>query len=136
MERLILNKNRGWRGLAEARLLDESNNTIQKMIFSFSQSVWNDMLKGVLVMQDEEHYIVLKFSDPDYKLPRPFQQRSVLIKNVTLNIDSKEIYSKEHWVAEHKTAGDYDAISNFILNRNNHTVSSWNCVGIRVVPTI
>lgn len=86
------------------------------------------MLKGVLVMQDAEHYIVLKFSDPDYKLPRPFQQRSVLIKNVILNIDSKEIYSKEHWVAEHKTAGDYDAIRNFTMNRNNHTASSWNCI--------
>ena len=77
-------------------------------------------------MQDEEHYIILKFSDPDYKLPRPFQQRSVLIKNVVLNIDSKEIYSKANWIAEHKTAGDYDAICNFIKNRNNHTASSWN----------
>ena len=106
------------------------------MIFSFSQPVWDDMMKGVMVMQDEEHYIILKFSDPDYKLPRPFQQRSVLIKNVVLNIDSKEIYSKANWIAEHKTAGDYDAICNFIKNRNNHTASSWNCIGIRVVPMI
>lgn len=136
MEKLVLNKNRGWRGLAEAQLLDESNNTIQKMIFSFSQPVWDDMLKGRMVMQDEEHYIVLKFSDPDYKLPRPAQQRSVLIKNVILNIDSKAIYSKAHWIEEHKTAGDYCAINNFIKNRNNHTQSDWNCIGIRVVPMI
>ena len=31
MKRLVLNKNRGWRGLAEAQLLDEDNNTIQKI---------------------------------------------------------------------------------------------------------
>ena len=98
------------------------------MIFSFSQPVWEDMLRGVLVMQDEEHYIILKFSDPDYKLPRPFQQRSVLIKNAVLNIDSKEIYSKATWAKDHKTAGDYSAIYNFLKNRNNHTASSWNCI--------
>ena len=136
MERLVLNKNRGWRGLAEAQLLDESNNTIQKMIFSFSQPVWDDMLKGRMVMQDEENYIVLKFSDPDHKLPTPTQQRSVLIKNVILNINSKEIYSKAHWIEEHRTLGDYNAIYNFIKNRNNHTQSDWNCIGIRVVPMI
>ena len=98
------------------------------MIFSFSQPVWEDMLRGVLVMQDEEHYIILKFSDPDYKLPRPFQQRSVLIKNAVLNIDSKEIYSKATWAKDHKTAGDHSAIYNFLKNRNNHTASSWNCI--------
>lgn len=106
------------------------------MIFSFSQPVWDDMMKGVMVMQDEEHYIILKFSDPGYKLPRPFQQRSVLIKNAVLNIDSKEVYSKTNWVKEHKTAEDYSAICNFITNRNNHTASSWNCIGVRVVPMI
>lgn len=136
MEKLVLNKNRGWRGLAEAQWIDESNNTIQKMIFSFSQPVWNDMLRGVFVMQDEEHYIVLKFSDKYDKLPKPTQQRSVLIKNVILNIDSKEIYSKAHWTSDTKTAGDYSAINNFIKNRNNHTQSDWNCIGIRVVPMI
>ena len=106
------------------------------MIFSFSQPVWDDMLKGYFVMQNEDSYIVLKFSDPDYKLPRPFQQRSVLIKNAVLNIDSKEIYSKATWVKDHKTAGDYSAIYNFIKNRNNHTTSDWNCIGVRVVPMI
>lgn len=77
-------------------------------------------------MQNEDSYIVLKFSDPDYKLPRPFQQRSVLIKNAVLNIDSKEIYSKATWTKDHKTAGEYNTICNFITNRNNHTASSWN----------
>lgn len=136
MEKLILNKNRGWRGLAEAQLLDKDNNTIQKMIFSFSQPVWDDMLKGYFVMQDDDNYIILKFSDPDYKLPRPFQQRSVLIKNVVLNIDSKVSYPKATWAKDHHTAGEYSAIYNFIKNRNNHTTSDWNCIGIRVVPMI
>ena len=136
MKKLILNKNRGWRGLAEAKLLDEENTTIQRMIFSFSQPVWDDMLKGVMVMQSEQDYIILKFSDPVYKLPRPFQQRSVLIKNVVLNIDKIETYSKATWMKDHKTAEDYNAISNFIKNRNNHTTSDWNCIGIRVIPSI
>ena len=114
--------------MAEARLLDEGNTTMQRMIFSFSQPVWDDMLKGVMVMQSEQDYIILKFSDPDYKLPRPFQQRSVLIKNAVLNIDKIETYSKATWMKDHKTVEDYNAISNFIKNRNNHTASSWNCI--------
>ena len=136
MEKLVLNKNRGWRGLAEAQWMDESNNTIQKMIFSFSQPVWNDMLRGVFVMQDEENYIILKFSDKDHQLPTPTQQRSVLIKHATLQIVNKAVYSKATWASDTRTAGDYSAINNFIKNRNNHTQSDWNCVGIRVVPMI
>ena len=135
MEKLILNKNRGWRGLAEAQWLDDDNNTIQRMIFSFSQRVWNDMLKGYLVMQDKDHYIVLKFDQLD-KLPSPKQQRSVLIKNVVLPITEKEIYLKETWSRDHRTAGDYNAIYNFLKNKNNHTTSDWNCIGVRVVPMI
>ena len=135
MERLVLNKNRGWRGLAEAQWLDDDNKTIQRMIFSFSQQVWNDMLRGYLVMQDKDHYIVLKFDQLD-KLPSPKQQRSVLIKNVILTITEKEIYSKETWSRDHRTAGDYNAIYNFLRNKNNHTTSDWNCIGVRVVPMI
>lgn len=135
MEKLILNKNRGWRGLAEAQWLDDDNNTIQRMIFSFSQRVWNDMLRGYLVMQDKDHYIVLKFDQLD-KLPSPKQQRSVLIKNVVLPITEKEIYLKETWSRDHRTAGDYNAIYNFLKNKNNHTTSDWNCIGVRVVPMI
>ena len=136
MEKLVLNKNRGWRGLAEAKLISESGDTEQKMIFSFSQPVWNDMLKGYFVMQNEDSYIVLKFLDPDYKLPKPYQQRSVLIKNITLPIEEKVIIPKATWTKDHKTAGEYNAICNFITNRNNHTTSSWNCIGIRVTPMI
>lgn len=106
------------------------------MIFSFSQPVWEDMSKGRLVMQDDDNYIILKFLDPDYKLPRPSQQRSVLIKNVVLPIVNIKTYSKKTWMKDHSTAGDYSAIYNFLKNRNNHTTSDWNCIGVRVVPMI
>ena len=135
MEKLVLNKNRGWRGLAEAQLLDEDNNTIQKMIFSFSQPVWNDMLRGAFVMQDEDNYIVLEYNKLGV-LPRPTQQRSVLIKHVVLPIVNKSVYPKATWSSDARTAGDYGAIYNFLKNRNNHTTSDWNCIGIRVVPMI
>lgn len=135
MEKLVLNKNRGWRGLAEAQLLDSHNNTIQRMIFSFSQPVWNDMLRGKIVMQNEQYYIVIKFDELD-KLPKPTQQRSVLLKNVVLNVTEMYSYSKKSWQKDTKTSGDYTAIYNFLKNRNNHTTSDWNCIGVRVVPMI
>lgn len=135
MEKLILNKNRGWRGLAEAQLLDDDNNTIQRMIFSFSQPVWDDMLRGAFVMQDEDNYIVLKY-DKLETLPRPTQQRSVLIKCTVLPIVNKAVYPKTTWASEARTPGDYSAIYNFLKNSNNHTQSNWNCIGIRVIPII
>lgn len=134
MEKLLLNKNRGWRGLAEAQLIDDAGSTIQKMIFSFSQPVWDDMLKGYFVMQDTDNYIVLQYDRLD-KLPHPTQQRSVLIKNTILPIVNKAVYPKDDWMAT-RTPAEYAAIEHFIKNRNNHTQSDWNCIGIRVVPMI
>ena len=134
--KLILNKNRGWRGLAEAQLLNDDNSTIQRMIFSFSQPVWNDMLRGVMVMQSEQDYIILEFDYEHSGLPRPFQQRSVLIKNVVIPITSTKVIPKDNWQKEVHTDSDYGAINHFIKNRNNHTTSDWNCIGIRVIPTI
>lgn len=105
------------------------------MIFSFSQPVWNDMLRGVMVMQNEQYYIIVKFNELD-KLPKPTQQRSVLIKNVILNVKEIITYTKTGWSKDAKTAGDYSAIYNFLKNRNNHTTSNWNRIGIRVTPMI
>ena len=136
MKKLVLNKNRGWRGLAEAQLLNDDNTTIQKMIFSFSQPVWNDMLRGVMVMQSEQDYIILEFDYEHSRLPRPSQQRSVLIKDVVLPVVNIKRYSKKTWMKDHTSAGDYSAIHNFLKNRNNHTTSDWNCIGVRVVPMI
>lgn len=136
MYKLYLNKNRGWRGLAEARLLDEDYNVIKSMIFSFSQKVWNDMLCGIMVMQDHYNYMIIRFLDQDCKLPKPTQQRSVLIKDVVLPVVDIIQYPKETWRIDHKTLAEFIAIDNFIKNRNNHTTSDFNCIGIRVVPLI
>ena len=87
-------------------------------------------------MQDEHNYIILEFDYEHSGLPRPFQQRSVLIKNVILPIVNIKTYSKKTWMIDHLTAGDYSAIHNFLKNRNNHTTSDWNCIGVRVIPTI
>ena len=87
-------------------------------------------------MQDNDNYIILKFDPEKSTLPAPTQQRSVLLKNVVLTITNKEVYPKATWTREHKTAGDYSAIYNFLKNRNNHTTSDWNCIGVRVIPTI
>lgn len=135
MQKLVVNKNRGWRGLAEARILDDDNNTVQSMIFSFSQEVWNDMLRGVMVMQSEQDYIVLEFDYEHSRLPRPFQQRSVLIKDVVLPIINITKYAKDTWSID-AHGEDYRAIRHFKQNRNNHTTSDWNCIGVRVVPMI
>ena len=131
--RIILNKNRGWRGLAELVCEDEERKVVHKMIFSFSQAVWNDLLQGYIVIQDEDNYFILNFDNTE-RLPKPTQQRSVLIKSFQATIKNITAYPK------HKSmdvlSDDYDRIYNFKKNRNNHTTSDWNCIGIRVIPEI
>lgn len=136
MEKIIINKNRGWRGLAEVILQDiDTKKEIQKMIFSFSQPVWEDLLKGFIVMQTKENYIVIEFNNLE-DLPRPTQQRSVLIKYFTADVMNKSYYQKHEWQQAALSKGHYDLISHFMKNRNNHTTSDWNCIGIRVMPNI
>jgi hypothetical protein len=43
-------------------------------------------------------------------------------------------YAKDAWTSAE--VPDWTIIRNFIKNRNNHTTSDWNCIGVRVVPTI
>ena len=135
IKKIVINKNRGWRGLAELDCIDTDGNTITKMIFSFSQPVWEDMLKGYIVLQEQDKYIILNFDNLD-KLPKPTQQRSVLIKSVLANVVNKYTYEKDGWAQPALAHGHYDFIYNYIKNRNNHTTSDWNCIGIRVVPMI
>ena len=71
---IVINKNRGWRGLAEALIFDKDTKTVLSMIFSFSQDVWDDMLGGHMVLQDNDNYIVLTFGNTE-ALPKG--QRSV-----------------------------------------------------------
>ena len=135
MVRITINKNRGWRGLAKVEVEDDARKTIVSQIFSFSQKVWDDMIfRDLIVVQDETYYYVIRFSDPESKLPRPDQQRSVLIKNFAATIEEVNKYTKAEWA---KANGiDYQAILNFRRNTNNHTTSDWNCIGIRVIPEI
>ena len=131
--RIILNKNRGWRGLAELVCEDEERKVVHKMIFSFSQNVWNDLLQGYIVIQDEDNYFILNFDNTD-RLPKPTQQRSVLIKSFQATVVNITAYPKNERLDV--LSDDYDRIYNFKKNRNNHTTSDWNCIGIRVIPEI
>lgn len=132
IETIIINKNRGWRGLAEVICLDKDNKEVASMIFSFSQEVWDDMQRGYIVVPYEDTYMVLKFDNTE-KLPKG--QRSVLIKTFRANVISIFTYNKATWSDDAlHVLGMWCIIRNFTINRNNHTTSDWNCVGLRVIP--
>lgn len=126
IKRIRIDKNRGWRGLAELVAENERREEIAKMIFSFSQPVWEDMLRGFIVMQDEYNYIILEFDNTD-ALPKPTQQRSVLIKSFTATVIRQYEVPKENWM-KNTPPTLYDLIYHFTMNRNNHTTSDWNCI--------
>lgn len=136
MKQIIINKNRGWRGLAEVQILGEEGKLITRHIFSFSQDVWDDLIRHHrIVIADDYYYYVIHFTDTVRGLlPSPTQQRSVLIKNFMANIDKVSMVLKREWAKV--DAGDYIAIRNHRANKNNHTQSNWNCIGIRVIPSI
>lgn len=134
IKRIRINKNRGWRGLSELDCLDGECHIIHKMIFSFSQDVWNDMLKGYIVTQDEDNYFILNFDNTE-NLPKPTQQRSVLIKSFEAKVISVTVQPKDAPLTK-LSSDDFIRIWHFKKNRNNHTLSSWNNIGIRVVPSI
>ena len=134
---VTINKNRGWRGLAEIIIEDASCKEQTKMIFSFSQDVWEDLiLQHSIVIQDSKYYYVIKLNnvDCDERLPKPNQQRSVLIKNATLRIHCVNKIAKTEW--QDSESFYWLCIRHFIKNRNNHTQSDWNHIGIRVTPII
>ena len=132
MRKITINKNRGWRGLAEAVLRLDAE-IEQKMIFSFSQPVWDDMQMGIMVFQNYENYILVHFDRTD-TLPKG--QRSVLLKNFTADVTDLITVPKANWEAQTRGSAYYGYISHFVKNRNNHTTSDWNCIGVRVVPMI
>lgn len=134
IKRIRINKNRGWRGLAELVAENERREEVAKMIFSFSQPMWEDMLQGYIVMQDEDTFTILNFDNTD-ELPKPTQQRSVLIKSFTATVIQQYEVPKENWM-KNTPSTLYNLIYHFTKNRNNHTTSDWNCIGVRVVPMI
>lgn len=130
-----INKNRGWRGLAELITEDEAGNKA-KIIFSFSSDVWKDMLNGNIVIEDTTSYNILKFDNRN-ELPKPSQQRSVLIKDFKANVIVQKSYSKDNYLAETKeNLSDRVRIFNYINNSNRATTSTYNWVGIRVTANI
>ena len=133
IKRIILNKYIWCRGLAELICEDEERKVVHKMIFSFSQNVWNDLLQGYIVIQDEDNYFILNFDNTD-RLPKPTQQRSVLIKSFQATVVNITAHPKNKPLSV--LSDDSDRICNFKKNRNNHTTSDWNCIGIRVIPEI
>lgn len=134
IKRIRIEKNRGWRGLSELMCEDEKGHIIHKMIFSFSQAVWNDMLKGYIVTQDEDNYFILNFDNTE-NLPEPTQQRSVLIKSFQATVVSVTVQPKDAPLTT-LSSDDFIRVWNFKKNKNNHTMSDWNCIGLRVVPSI
>lgn len=136
MKFITINKNRGWRGLAEIDILNEKHDLITKHIFSFSQPMWEDLIKdNRVVIADDKYYYIITFDKwLSGKLPMPEQQRSVLIKNFQSNIISVNRYTKDTWQSADPV--DWNTIRHFIHNNNNHTTSDWNCIGIRVIPEI
>lgn len=133
IKRIRINKNRGWRGLAELVCEDEERKVVHKMIFSFSQPVWNYLLQVYIVIQDEDNYFILNFDNTE-SLPKPTQQRSVLIKSFLATVVNITAHPKNEPLDV--LSDDYDRIYNFKKNRNNHTTSDWNCIGVRVIPEI
>jgi hypothetical protein len=133
IQRIVINKNRGWRGLAEVRCLNRENKSELEMIFSFSQPVWDDMQMGRMVLQDGEDYIIVHFDNTEV-LPKG--QRSVLLKNFIGNIIDTIRVPKTDIITADLGSIDYNAVIHFKKNRNNHTQSDWNCIGIRVIPEI
>ena len=126
MKFITINKNRGWRGLAEVDILNEEHDLTTKHIFSFSQAMWDDMIYNhKIVIASKTYYYVIFFDNED-RLPRKDQQRSVLIKNFMANITKVNKYSKEKW--QGAPAEDWSSIRYFIKNNNNHTTSDWNCI--------
>ena len=131
--KIHIEKSRGWRGLSMVECLDKDNNSVHKMIFSFSQAVWDDLLQGYIVIQDEDNYFILNFDNTE-SLPKHTQQRSVLIKSFLGTVKNITVQPKSE--QPDILSDDYDRICNFKNNKNNHTTSDWNCIGIRVMPEI
>jgi hypothetical protein len=125
---LYIQKNRGWRGLAQAILKDSDGKITSNMVFSFSQDVWNDLMVNYMVFQDKDNYYVINFNE--IKLLPHGKQRSVLIKNFEGEITSIKEVAKDKWTAEEPSI--YRTIKHFLMNKNNHTTSDWNQIGLRV----
>lgn len=128
MKQIVINKNRGWRGLSCVEIHNEKGELITKYIFSFSQDVWEDLInRNQIVIADNDYYYVIHFTDTVRGLlPNPTQQRSVLIKDFIANIDKVSMVAKTDYTKA--DISDYMPIMHYRKNKNNHTQSNWNCI--------
>lgn len=133
---IMINKNRGWRGLAKAEIYNKSTKDRMEMVFSFSPEVWRDMLAGYMVFQDKDYFYIVEFDNTFSGLPKAHQQRSVLIKNFVSNILGITPIEKTNWMDSKYPYSQRLLITHARDNSNNHTHSAWNNIGIRVIPEI
>lgn len=135
MSIIKINKNRGWRGLAEVEIFTKERDLLNRNIFSFSQDMWDELIfKNKITIQDKDFYYIITFDNSAplrSRLPRPDQQRSVLIKDYSAHITEVNKYSKATY--QDAPYDDRNSIYKFRANRNNHTHSAWNNIGTRVV---
>lgn len=132
--KIKINKNRGWRGLAEIVIENDAGKEIETTIFSFSNNMWKDLLNGYIVVPKQIAYTIFQFNNLN-QLPKPTQQRSVLIKNFQAEIINTWYYSKKDWIIS-ATEEHRHILHNYISNTNAHTTSKFNYVGIKVMPNI
>ena len=91
------------------------------------------MLDGYIVIEQDDKYIIYQFNNLA-KLPRPDQQRSVLIKNFVADILVEKPIAKSKWSST--DINEEILIYHYRKNNNHHTTSDFNYVGIRVLPDI
>jgi hypothetical protein len=133
IKKIKINKNRGWRGLAEVKCYDETGELIHDEVFSYSEDMWQDLMRGYVMLQDKDSYYVLNINNTDL-LPQ-HSQRSVTITNFTADVMKTEQVEKEKWVTR-ISSDNYHKIRHYIQNTNAHTTSDFNYVGIRVIPNL
>ena len=138
INKIKINKNRGWRGLVEAVVYNNEGESATA-VFSFSPETWQDLMtRNRIVLQDEENFYVLTIDNDDVTNKLPIgHQRSVLIKNFIGNVVNTKVIKKAGWQETSREEEDvylFYYITHFKKNQNNHTTSSWNNIGIRVTP--
>lgn len=134
IKRVIINKNRGWRGLAEIKCENDKREVVYTSIFSFSPLVWKDLINNLVVTIKVEDKFIILHLDSKEGLPKPSQQRSVLIKNYIGTIT--EITEIAEDDVKNAQLMDRVHIRYYVDNKNNHTTSTYNYIGIRVNPDI
>lgn len=143
---IVISKNRGWRGLAEAKFyikLGDAPELTRKMLFTFSSKMWEQLYKGYFCYMEGTDFIIIPIGTGGLRqLPKTkdgeMPQRSVLLNDIVIN---EIAYNKAMVLTAPPTSSAitdelYKTAYAFNKNRNNVTKSIWNNVGLRVSPKI